>query len=100
MKNIAIVPQLPSPPVVVVDLPPHLPRITQTELGEADGAEHRFRLARADYEQKRAALTLKLLQLCQPEPGCFEAELDEEGIVILTDWSSQGPAHVTRLVSV
>jgi hypothetical protein len=98
MKNKAIVPQLPNPPVITVDLPTHSPTIAQAELVEADGAAHRLRLARADYEQKRAALTLKLLQLCEPEPGCIEAKLDEEGIVTLTDWSSQGPADVIRLV--
>lgn len=96
MKNKS---KLPDPPVLLQDVPGSPPAIAQAELVVAADAEHRFRIARADYERKRAALTLKLLQGCQAEPGSIEVKLDEEGNVVLTDWTSSGPADVVKLVS-
>jgi hypothetical protein len=98
MKNKPIVPQLREGPIILRDLPAKLPVIPQRELTEAANAALCFQLARADYEQKRAALTLKLLQLCKAEPGNIEVRLDEEGNIILTDWSSVGPADIEKLL--
>ena len=87
MKTKQIVPQLPDPPLEVIDLPETLPIVSQTEIVHLSNAYNRFRLALADYEMKRAALTLKLLQNCRCEEGSYEIELNQEGGLILTDRS-------------
>jgi hypothetical protein len=92
------IPQLPDPPLQVVDLPHALPIITQGELITLADAHRRFQLARADFDAKRATLTLKLLQLCNVESGSLEVKLCKDGTLMLTDWSSEGPADVTKLV--
>jgi hypothetical protein len=88
MKNTPIVPQLPDPPLRAVDLSETLPEISQDEIVVLANAFHHFRIALADYEMKRAAVTLKLLQLCTPEPGSYNLELNRSGGLILTDETS------------
>jgi len=70
--------KLPEPPLEVVDLPEVSPTIGQDELLAYVNAKHRYQIARADYEMKGAALTLRLLQLCQPEPGDISASLEDD----------------------
>ncbi|MGD0697062.1 MAG: hypothetical protein ABSB82_19765 [Terriglobia bacterium] len=77
--------KLPDPPLMLEDIPQSLPPITQAELTSLVDAELRFRVARADYEAKRATVTLKLLLLCLPEPGDFGAELNRDGELVLTE---------------
>jgi len=81
MKTKPIVPQprLPDPPYVPEDLSAPLPRISQGEITAYVNARTCFLTTRADFEQKRAALTLKLLQLCTPEPGTYIARLENDG---------------------
>ncbi len=71
--------KLPDPPYVPEDLPSVLPGISQQELRAYVNARTCLLVARADYEQKRAVITLKLLQLCLPEPGTYIARLENDG---------------------
>jgi len=88
----------PKPPVIPTDLPGDLPVISQLEIVSYVDARDTFLIARADYEQKRSALTLKLLQNCLPESGGFIARLEDEGarLVVLSHCScchSTGDSH-------
>ena len=47
---------LPDPPLLNVDLPPCLPKITDEEVVAFMDARDRFLIARADYEARRAGL--------------------------------------------
>jgi len=76
--------KLPDPPVQLCDIPPNPPFITQAEILAFINAETRYFRAKADYEQKRAALTLKLLQGCPREPGNFAAWLVGESDRLMT----------------
>jgi hypothetical protein len=87
MKNKPIVPQLPEPPLVLRDIEGRS-MISQSEIVALATAEEVFQIARADYEMKRAAITLKLLRLCDPEPGSYKVELNRNGGLILTDETS------------
>lgn len=69
-------------PVEIQDPPKPLPKITQAELLLLADAECAFKLARADYEMKRAAVTFKLL-FADPEPGILGAKLDPLGNFVL-----------------
>ena len=75
-------------PVGFEDLPDILPEITQAEIVEFANASLAFRLARADFEAKRAALTLKLLQFCHCEEGHYFAILDKHSELIIEDRTS------------
>lgn len=79
---------LPDPPLVIQDLQFPTPTITQAEILAFVDALQIFRLARADFEAKRAALTLKLLQLCRCEMGDYFASLDEHDKVVIEDRTS------------
>ncbi len=82
---------LPDPPVVPQDLPGSLPGITQKEIVECATAWTIYRLARTHFEAKRAALTLKLLQLCEPERSSYELSYDarlEGNNLIIEDHTS------------
>lgn len=87
---------LPDPPVSIEDIPNNLPIISQSEIIAYSNAEMAYRLAKADFEMKRAGLTLKLLQLCKQEPGSVEARLDEDGRLIKFDRSSSGYPLASR----
>ncbi len=71
--------QLPDPPFIPQDINFPVPKISQTEILGYTNARLCFLTARADYEQKRAALTLKLIQHCLPEPGTYIARLENDG---------------------
>lgn len=83
--------ELPEPPLAVRDIPQNPPEITQAEILAFANASHIFRMARADFEAKRAALTLKLLQLCLCEEGSYFALLDEQGNLVVEDRTSLAP---------
>jgi hypothetical protein len=85
---------LPEGPLSIRDLPDIPPEITQTEIVAFATASHVFRVARADWEAKRAALCLKLLQFCVCEEGSYFATLDEHGQLVVEDRTSLEP--VTR----
>jgi hypothetical protein len=59
-------------------------RVTQVELLEAVNAEYIFRVARADYEKRRAAIALKLSLSGDVEPGDWSAKLDVNGNLLFT----------------
>ena len=75
-------------PVRFEDLPAIAPEITQAEILMFANASHAFRLARADFEAKRAALTLKLLRCCPCEEGYYFAMLDEHDKLVIEDRTS------------
>jgi len=85
---------LPEGPLSIQDPPEPPPEITQAEIVAFATASHVFRLARADFEQKRAALTLKLLQGCHCAESDYFARLDEHGQLVVEDRTSLEP--VTR----
>jgi len=83
--------KLPEGPLEVRDLPAVAPEITQAEIVAFSNASHVFRLARADFEAKRAALALKLLQCCGCEEGSYFIFLDDEGNLVVEDHTSLAP---------
>jgi len=97
MKAKIIVPikgKLPEGPLSIQDLPEPLPEITQKEIVAFATASYIFRLARADFEAKRAALAMKLLEYCHCEEGDYFASLDEHGQLVVEDRTSLEP--ITR----
>ena len=82
---------LPEGPLSVRDLPEVQGEITQKEIVAFATASHIFRLARADFEAKRAALTLKVLQFCRCEEGDYFALLAEHGELVVEDRTSLEP---------
>jgi hypothetical protein len=80
--------KLPEGPLSVRDLPDVPPEITQKEIVAFATASHIFRLARADFEAKRAALTLKLLYCYHCEEGDYFALLAEHGELVVEDRTS------------
>jgi hypothetical protein len=87
MKNKVIVPQLPDSLLHQDDLPDERPTITQHEIVALANAYHIFKIARADYEMKRASVALKLYLLCkcEGEDSGYDVELNQNGGLILTD---------------
>jgi len=78
----------PESPLAILDPVPYLSEISQTEIVAFATATHIFRLARADFEAKRAALTLKLLRLQHCEEGDYFALLGEHDNLIIEDRTS------------
>lgn len=87
---------LPDPPVSINDTPQNMPVISQHEIVSYSSAEYTYQIARADFEMKRSALILKLLQGCKQQSGGMEVRLDEEGRLITTDHNYSGCAVVNR----
>jgi len=79
---------LPDPPLTFQDLPQVLPEIGQAEIVAFSNASLRFYVARADLEQKRAALSLKLLQGCKCVEGSYFVSLDENLNLVVEDHAS------------
>jgi len=79
---------LPERPLHIQDPPDVLPEITQAEIVAFATAHHIFRIARADFEAKRAALTMQLLRCCQCEEGSSFALLDEHDKLVVEDRTS------------
>lgn len=91
MKGKIIIPvkgKLPKPSLQFKDIPADPPEITQAEIVAFATASHIFRIARADFEAKRAALTMKLLQCCTCEEGHYFALLDEHDKLVVEDRTS------------
>src|SRR6266571_5515744 len=82
--------KLPEPPLERLDPPDQLPEISQKEVLALANAKLYYEIARADYEMKRWAVALKLLYVCPVADGCFSAQLDEQGRVVIRDSSSAG----------
>jgi hypothetical protein len=80
--------KLPDPPLSIEDPPHILPGITGHEIVEFSRALHVFRIARADFEAKRAALTMKLLRCCHCEAEDYFARLDDQGNIVIEDRTS------------
>ncbi len=80
--------KLPDPPLNIQDTPNVLPEITHAEMVEFANAFYVFRLARADFEAKRAALTMKLLRGCRCEESDYFASLDEHSSLIIEGHTS------------
>jgi hypothetical protein len=74
---------LPEPLLKLQDPAVILAEITQAEIVAFSTASHIFRLARADFEAKRAALTMKLLRCCHCEEGDYFALLDERDKLVV-----------------
>lgn len=81
-------------PLGINDPPRVLPEIRQAEIVAFSTALHVLRLAQADFEAKRGALTLKLLRVCSCEEGSYFASLDECSQIVIEDHTSLEP--VTR----
>jgi len=80
--------KLPEAPLEMQDLPNRLPKISQGELLAYVNAKQCYQIAQADYEKKRANITLRLLQLCESAPGDISVSLQEDGdrlVVVHTD---------------
>jgi hypothetical protein len=82
--------KLPERPLRIVDPPDNLPEITQAEIVALSTALHIFRIARADFEAKRAALVMKLLRSCACEEGGYFAMLEEQDRLVIEDRTSLG----------
>jgi hypothetical protein len=94
MKAARIVPtegKLPEYPLTIQDPPDVLPEITQTGISEFGNALYIFRMARADFEAKRAALTMKLLRCCRCKESDYFVSLDEHDNLVLEDHTSLEP---------
>jgi hypothetical protein len=76
-------------PLAVLDPPHPVPAITQSEIVAFATALYVFRLARADFEAKRAGLTVKLLRCCHCEDGHYFTLLDERGEIVIEDRTSK-----------
>jgi hypothetical protein len=79
---------LPEPPLKLQGPSVILEEIAQTEIVEVSTAFHIFRVARADFEAKRGALILKLLQYYPCTEGDYFAMLDEHGDLVIEDRTS------------
>ncbi len=79
---------LPDPPLIQRDVRA-LPQavISASELREMMNAYDVFQIARADFEKKRANVTLKLLLCADYKSDQFEIELNQSGGLIVTDMS-------------
>lgn len=78
-------------PLSINDPPENQPEITQGEIVAVSTAFLVLRLARADFEAKRAALTLKLLRLYTCEESDYFASLDDHGNLVIEDRTSLDP---------
>ncbi len=78
-------------PLSVNDPPENRPEITQSEIVAVSTAALVLRLARADFEAKRAALTLKLLQCYSCEESDYFASLDDQRNLVIEDRTSLDP---------
>jgi hypothetical protein len=91
MKGKIIIPvkgKLPEFPLQLQDIPANAPKITQSEIVAFATAYHIFRIARADFEANRAALSMKLLQCATCEEGHYFALLDEHDNLVIEDRTS------------
>ena len=99
LENVIQPGDLPDPPLAIQDPPRILPEITQAEIVAVSNAFHVLRLARADFEAKRAALTMKLLRGCNCEESDYFASLDEHDKIVVEDRTSLEPGTMRPLVN-
>ena len=90
--------KLPDWPLELPDPPDPLPEITQGEIVAFATAFHILRIARADFEAKRAALNMKLLRGCHCEESDYFASLDEHGNIVVEDSTSLEPGTNRKLI--
>ena len=80
---------LPDPPLVLKDVPTQpCAVLSQLELVDLLSAHFVYQIARADFEKKRAGVTLKLLQCARLESEEYEVEFNQSGGLIITDQTS------------
>jgi len=80
---------LPDPPLIPVDVPTQPSAVvTELEFVALMNAHHTYQVARADFERKRAAVTLKLLLCATLESNSYTVELNQQGGLIVTDYGS------------
>lgn len=98
MKNKSRVPEtrlphqgmpLPDPPLIPEDVPTQpCAVVTNSEFLAMMSAYHVYQVASADFEKKRAAVTLKLLLCANLQSEDYEVELNQHGGLIVTDKGS------------
>lgn len=71
------------------DQPTVLREITEAEIVSVLTAFEVLQIARADFEQKRAALALKLLFTCKCEKGQHTVALDEQNRLVFEEFHSE-----------
>ena len=86
---------LPNPPLIPEDVPTQpCAAVTEPEFVAMMNAHHIYNIARADFEKKRAAVTLKLLLCAKLESYSYEVQFNQQGGLIVTDYGSS-PAQRT-----
>jgi hypothetical protein len=85
-------------PLHVQDPPEELPEITQHEIVAFETASFIFQIARADFEAKRAALTMKLLRDCPCEESDYFVSLDEHNNIVVEDHTSLEPLTNRKII--
>lgn len=71
------------------DQPAVLREITNAEITRVLTAFQILQIARADFEQKRAALALKLFFLAKCEKGQYSVTLDKQDRIVVEEYSSE-----------
>jgi hypothetical protein len=80
---------LPDPPLIPEDTPTQpCAVVTEPEFVAMLNAHHTYQIARADFEKKRGAVTLKLLLGATLESESYEVEFNQQGGLIVTDYGS------------
>ena len=90
--------ELPEHPLSIEDPPEVLPEITKDEIVAFANTFHILRIARADFEARRAALTMKLLRGCPCEESDYFASLDEHGNIVVEDTTSLEPITNRKII--
>jgi hypothetical protein len=95
MKNKSRVPErrlphegmpLPDPPLSHKDVPTQpCAVLTHSEFAAMMGAYYTYEVARADFEKKRAGVTLKLLLGADLQSESYEVEFNQHGGLIVTE---------------
>jgi hypothetical protein len=80
---------LPDPPLIPEDVPGlPCPVLTHSEFVAMMNAYHTYQVARADFEKKHGAVTLKLLLGAELQSQSFEVEFNQRWGLIVTDRTS------------
>lgn len=77
----------PDPPLTQQDVPLQAV-ISNSEFLDMMNAYHTYNIARADFEKKRADVTLKLLLCARLESESYEVEFNQHGGLIVTETTS------------
>jgi hypothetical protein len=84
---------LPEPYLVSQNLPAYTPPITEKEITAYLNARHKFLAARADWEQKRAAIVYRLTLGSPVDLADVQVSLEDDGDTLVA--REQGPAIIT-----